>query len=504
MPEKSIVIVGAGMAGLSAGCYARLNGYKATILEMHNIPGGLCTAWKRRGYTFDISMHMVTGSKSGPFHRLWQELGVMADRRFHYHDEMCTVESGDKKLSYCTDAARLEEQMVALAPADAALSREFARLVGGADLTAAGSIEAPELVGPLAGAAMFLKVLPLLGKFRRYGRQTVQEFAARFSDPFLREAVRLFIDGPGWPMPRMPMIGMAGFLKSSVAEGGVPMGGSQQVAFTIAERFRKLGGDLRLRTRVTGVLVEGDRVAGVKLADGSELRSDETIWAADGHTLIFELLGGRYVDDRIRTMYEQWQPVLPVVQVCLGVARDLSGEPARVTFKLDEPIVVAGKEFPWLGVIHHSFDPAMAPPGKSAVEVWYACDYGYWEKLAGDRPRYEAEKQRIADQTIAALERRWPGFRGQVEVVDVATPATYKRYTGNWQGSPDGWYITPDSMRANPLRNLPGLKSLWMAGQWTAPFTGTIIAAVTGRQVIQLLCRQDRRRFSAAGTGTAA
>jgi phytoene dehydrogenase-like protein len=68
--EESIIIVGAGMAGLSTGCYAQMNGYKTTIFEMHNIPGGLCTAWKRKGYKFDISMHMVTGSVSGPFNKM--------------------------------------------------------------------------------------------------------------------------------------------------------------------------------------------------------------------------------------------------------------------------------------------------------------------------------------------------------------------------------------------------------------------------------------------------
>jgi len=497
MSERPVVIVGAGMAGLSAGCYARMNGYKATILEMHNIPGGLCTAWTRKGYKFDISMHMLTGSKSGPFYRMWQELGVMENRRFHYHDEMCTVESGDKKLSYSTDPALLEEQMVAHSPADAELSREFARLVGGPGMMGAASLDAPELIGPLTGAGMFLKILPLLGTFRRYGKQTVQEFAAKFTDPFLREAVRMFIDGPGWPMHRFPMVGLAGFLKSGVSGAGVPIGGSQQVALTIAERFKKLGGELRLKTRVTGVLVENDRVAGVKLADGSELRADETIWAGDGHTLIFDLLGGRYIDGRIRATYDRWTPVLPVVQVCLGVARDMTKEPARVCFRLDEPITVAGKEQAWLSVIHHSFDPTMAPAGKSAVEVWYASDHGWWERLAADRPRYEAEKQRIADATIAILDKRWPGFKQQVEVIDVATPHTYVRYTGNWQGSPDGWYITPENMRDNPLRKLPGLAGLWMAGQWTAPFTGTVLAALTGRQVIQLLCKQDRRKFQA-------
>ena len=73
---KEIIIVGAGISGLSAGCYAQMNGYKTAIYEMNKIPGGLCTAWQRKGFTFDISMHMLTGSVSGPYHKMWEELGV--------------------------------------------------------------------------------------------------------------------------------------------------------------------------------------------------------------------------------------------------------------------------------------------------------------------------------------------------------------------------------------------------------------------------------------------
>jgi phytoene dehydrogenase-like protein len=496
MSDKSIVIVGAGMAGLSAGVYARMNGYKATILEMHSIPGGLCTAWTRKGYTFDISMHMLTGSKSGAFHEMWRELGVMEDRRFHYHNEMCTVESGSRKLSLCTDRHRLEEQMLALSPADAELTREFVRLVCGPNMMSAATLKPAELTGLFDNLGMMFAILPLMGTFRKYGKTTIQEFAARFQDPFLREAVRMTIDGPGWPMARFPMVAMAGFFRSSISEAGVPVGGSQQVANTIAERFRKLGGEFRFKSRVSGVLVEGNRAAGVKLADGTEVRADEVIWAADGHSLIFDMLGGRYIDEKIRRMYDEWIPVRPVVHVCLGVARDMSQEPARIGFELANPITVAGEERKWLSVVNHSFDPTMAPAGKAAVEVWYPCRYEYWQELAKDRPRYDAEKEHIAELTIAELDRRWPGFRAQVEVVDVPTPMTYVRYTGNWQASPDGWYVTPDNMRTRPLRALPGLAGLHMAGQWTAPFTGTVIAALTGRQVVQLLCRQDRRRFA--------
>jgi phytoene dehydrogenase-like protein len=138
----------------------------------------------------------------------------------------------------------------------------------------------------------------------------------------------------------------------------------------------------------------------------------------------------------------------------------------------------------------------MAPPGKSAVEVWYATRYDYWQTLARDRAAYEAEKKRIAEATIAELDKRWPGFASRVEVVDVPTPATYVRYTGNWQGSPDGWYITPDNMgKRTLLRTLPGLSGLYMVGQWTAPFTGTVFAAISGRQLIQLLCKQNKIPF---------
>jgi len=493
--EKRIAIVGSGIAGLSTGCYALMNGYKTTILEMQSIPGGLCTAWKRKGYTFDISMHVLFGSKSGPFNRMWHELGVLKGREFFYHDELTRIESGGKSLSICADPRRLEDQMLALSPADARLTKEFVRLLCGRSIIGAASLKPAEISGPLDYLKMFTAILPLMGTFRKYGRMTIQEFAQRFKDPFLRNAVRFVIDSPGWPMVRYPMIALAGFMKSAY-EDGVPLGGSQKVVFQMAEMFQQLGGEIHYKSKATEVILKNDQAVGVRLEDGTEHLADIVVWAGDGHKLIFDILRGRYLNDEIRRMYKEWTPVLPLVHVALGVARDMSNEPRRLIFELDKGINIAGEEKRWLGVLHHSFDPSMAPPGKSAVEVWYPTRYDYWEALARDRERYEAEKKRIAEVTIAALDKRWPGFASQVEVVDVPTPATYVRYTGNWQGSPDGWYITPDNMKKRAmLRTLPGVSGLYMVGQWTTPFSGTVIAALSGRQLIQLLCKENGKRF---------
>jgi len=84
---KSVIIIGAGIAGLAAGCYAQMNGYRSQIFEMHDLPGGLCTAWERRGYIFDGCIHTLLGSGPGqPYHRMWEELGAIQGRRMIHHD----------------------------------------------------------------------------------------------------------------------------------------------------------------------------------------------------------------------------------------------------------------------------------------------------------------------------------------------------------------------------------------------------------------------------------
>jgi phytoene dehydrogenase-like protein len=402
-----------------------------------------------------------------------------------------------KQLMLSTDRKRLEADMMAIAPEDAGLIKEFIKLVFGPDMMKAASLKPKAEKKITDSVREFFAILPLIPTFGKYGNLTVQEFAERFKNPFMRQVIRYFIDSPGWPMERFPMTALAGFVKSSVKEAGAPRGGSQQVINHLARVYEQLGGEVHYRSRVKNLLLEGDRVKGIGLEDGSQHNADVVIWAGDGHSLIFDILEGRYVNEQITRIYEEWIPVKSIVHVMMGVNMDLSDHPHNLVFETDDPITIAGKEFRWLNMLHHCFDPTMAPAGKSAVEVWYATEYEYWEELYKDKKAYRAEKNRIAEYTLRQIDKRIPGFASRVEVTDVPTPATYHRYTGNWKGSPDGWYITPENMRMQePIRRLPGLEGLQMVGQWTAPFTGTVIAALSGRQAIQLMCREEGRKFT--------
>ncbi len=77
-----------------------------------------------------------------------------------------------------------------------------------------------------------------------------------------------------------------------------------------------------------------------------------------------------------------------------------------------------------MGVQIYNFDPTLAPEGKTVLKVQFNTDYDYWKKLKQEPERYNAEKEHIADQVIALLERRFPGLAAKVEMRDVATPIT--------------------------------------------------------------------------------
>jgi len=189
---KSVVIIGAGIAGLSAGCYGQMNGYKTQIFEMHDKPGGVCTSWTRKGYTIDGCLHWVVGSspKSG-YHRLWEELGAIQNRKFVDFEEYRRIEDETGKAwTIHSDLDRLEQHMKDVAPEDSKAIHEF---VGGARSMARlnwSMGKAPELYNPLDYLKMMPSTwsfLPTLLKFRKI---RTAEYAQRFKNPSCIELSR--------------------------------------------------------------------------------------------------------------------------------------------------------------------------------------------------------------------------------------------------------------------------------------------------------------------------
>lgn len=495
MANKSIIVIGAGIAGLSAGCYGQMNGYRTRIFEMHNLPGGLCSSWKRQGYTVDGCLHWLVGSAPGSnFYRIWEELGAVQGRRMVNHEEYMRIEGkDDKTFILYTDIDRLKQHMMEFAPEDKDVIEEFIKGVRACTRFEIPIEKAPEVYGPVDGLKLLFKILPFIRLLRKWGRISIQDFAARFNNPLLREAFPLV-----W-FPEFPMLWVLMFLaRMHRKTAGYPVGGSSEFSRAIERRYLDLGGEVHYNARVTKILVEDERAVGVRLEDGSEHRADYVVSAADGHTTIFDMLDGKYADKKIRGYYDNLPIVSPLILVALGVNRSFEEMPRFVealNFPLDKPVTIAGEERRRLGVHIYNFDPTLAPAGKTVVSVLLTSDYAYWKSLRENLNRYKAEKKQIADQVVLLLDRRFPGFANQVEMCDVATPVTFHRYTGNWQGTIEGWMITPKTWNLRMSKTLPGLNNFYMVGQWVQPGGGLPPAAYSGRNLTQILCKRDKRPF---------
>ena len=496
--NKSMIIIGAGFAGLATGIYARLNGYKTQIFELHTLPGGLCTSWRRKGYTFDGCIHWLVGSSpASGMYDMWEETGIAQGREFVNHDEYFRMEDSDgRTLVFYTDVDRLEKHLLEFSPADEKPIKDFIegiRLCLPFDSPSKHDNFFTVLKKRIKAASIFITNGK---KMKDWMNTTAESYSKRFSDPLLAEAFLQM-----W-VPEFSMFFMLfTFAYLHNKNAGYPIGGSRPMSEALEVRFRKLGGEIRYNSRVSRIITENGVAKGVKLEDGREYTAGRIISAADGHSTLFNMLEDKYGDEKSRQPYEKW-PLFPsLIYISVGVNRKFDDVPQTVsglTFRLKEPVLICNKIREWLPVHIYNHDPTLAPDGKTALTVMLETDYYYWKELAKDRKKYLEKKDEIANQIVSLLEQRFPGITPLVEVTDVATPLTFERYTGNWKGTFEGWLITPDNANVlmKPMsQTLHGLKNFYMCGQWVEPGGGLPTAIMSAKRLMKKICREDGRKF---------
>lgn len=260
----------------------------------------------------------------------------------------------------------------------------------------------------------------------------------------------------------------------------------------IEESYRNLGGNIRFGSRVKRIIVKDKRAVGVELESGECIDADIVISAADAHATLFDLLGEQYLDEKTRGRFKTLKPFPSYLMVSFGVAREFTGEPELLSILLDEPIRIDDRtELDKVSYRIFNYDPNFAPRGKTAVVSFIPTyDYDYWTRLSANSPaKYESEKQRIAVHVIDTFEKRYPGSKERIEVIDVATPATVFRYTNNWQGSMEGWLITPETGAKQLPCTIPGIRNFYMVGQWISPGGGLPSGLMTARNVIKRIAK---------------
>jgi phytoene dehydrogenase-like protein len=496
MPKR-VLVIGAGIAGLSAASYLQRNGFETEIFEMHTQPGGLCTAWKRGGFTFDGCIHWLMGSgPSSNLHWIWQELGA-GDLNYIEWDIYMTVRLSDgDTFTVYTDPDKLEAEMLRLGPDDRKTVDFLIRgikKISRLDLPAA--LDRMTITEKLRLLPPFL--LAMATVFKKWMKTPVSETVAGIHGEKLREALTvLFGEKNLAAFPVGGLLMMLGFMAKK--SNGYPLGGSAVFARAIENKYLELGGKVHYGFKVDEISVENDRAVGLK-GHGREVRGDIVVSAADAHDTASRLLGGKYNSPDLAKAFESYERFPSMILVSLGLSKDYSAIPPCQVFALKEPLTLENGALrrDRLAVRFFTFDPSSAPAGKTAASVMIETpNDGYWTELKVNHPEaYAAEKRSTAEKVIAALERVFPGLKDAVEVVDVATPHSVIRYTNNWHGSYEGWAASTGTFGKKFAKTFPGLSGFYMVGQWVNPGGGLPPCGIDGRNLAKKLCKLEGRRF---------
>jgi phytoene dehydrogenase-like protein len=373
-------------------------------------------------------------------------------------------------------------------------------------------------VESIATGGPFERVFPELARWKR---ATWRELVLHYiDDEQLLSALSERCSYVGLPPSKVSALSMAAMLVSYF-DGGTwrVAGGYQRLADAFVDSIRAAGSTVVLGQKVERLLVEKERVVGVALADGRELRARRVVSNTDARTTLLNMLGREHVAPELAGLIAARKPSLSFVVVHVALQRDLSDLPFapsmgwfpggsversfdHATPVADDPDFAAGV------IVPTNVDRSLAPEGNSILSIHYLCPadaLGAWNvhgeaTSAGATAEVKARKEEFGRTLLRRVETLIPGLTDRTEFVSVATPFTMWRYTLNENGAAYGFEQTPQ--RYDLIEKLrAGLpKGLHLCGHWTDWGGGVVAATCSGFEEARriLTTEEHRRRATAA------
>ncbi|MDR3056956.1 MAG: NAD(P)/FAD-dependent oxidoreductase [Prevotella sp.] len=491
--QKKVVIIGAGISGMIAGIYARKMGFETEMYESHTIAGGLCTGWQRKGYTVDGCIHWITGSKKGSdLYEIWKACGAIGDHIEVIHHDYIVACCDDGRYYYVyADLDKMGKEFLSISPEDEAAINELIGIVRSYQKLPLPACKPQELLGLFGKIKFYLPYIRAGKRVLMASKTSIGAYISRFRSPLIRQMLSAVVPNPELTA-NVLFFTLATF---AFRDGGWPEGGSYVMAQRIKERYLAMEGRIYLGTPVKKIIVQNGKAIGIELGNRSEIKADYVVPTISADVLINQLLDGKYHDSYFERRYadnKKYQ-LLSSTLVALGVNTDIKKYPHSLHIKTKHPIFINQTKITELTITHYCHEPSLAPDGKSLIEVALNdSEFGYWRSLkAASTDDYKRAKEALAIRVIEEIEAVYPEIKGKVEMTDVATPLTFHRYCGTYNGSYMSFCMTPGANSQSHRGVIPGIQNMYPAGQWVLPQGGLPIAAIAGKFAIQRICKQE-------------
>ena len=489
--KKKVVIIGAGIGGLSAGIYALKAGFEAEIYEKNPVAGGECMGWNRKGYHIDNCIHWLTGTDSSTsLWQVWNTIGAI-DKDTPYADteKFYSSRLDGKEATLWKDLDRTERELIALSPEDEAEIKKFIQYVRYAECCTIPAEKPMDMmkVGDYIKMGKSMANMPKVMK--EYGKIDLYGMADRFRSPLLKKLMTDYL-----PPEYTAYSFLVSYGTITSGNGNIPIGGSLAMTKRITEKFKSMGGKLYTNTPVKNIIVENGAAKGIELSNGEKVTADEVISAVDTGFLFGRLLDKSYMPKDWSAAYSNRKgyPTTSGFQIAYAIDNDFSGK--DTIFFGCKPIKLGDRSFTRMFVKNYGYDTTFAPEGKAVLQMDIPQsdeDYRYWKSLTKDE--YKAKKQELIEIVTERIVKEFPELDGRIEFLDCWTPLTYERYCNAYHGAYMAFVTTPDVKQLKCKGEIKGLKNFTIAGQWIMSPGGLPIAAISGKFAIQRILKREKK-----------
>lgn len=479
---KKVVIIGAGIAGMTAGVLLQKAGFETEIYEKNALPGGQCTGWKREGYFIDNCIHWLTGTRPGSdLHELWKEIGALGDGIQLYEKEMFfSSKLNGQTLTFWRDKERTRKEMLELSPEDEKEINKLIKYVSLAETMTVPATKPFDAMSPFEFMKLGMSMKSMGKVMKEYGNMGIHELAMRFKHPLIRRAILDYM-----PSGYQAYAFLVSYATVTGGNGDIPKGGSLAMSLRIAEKYKEYGGILHTNASVKTILQDGKKAEGILLENGNRVEADYVICACDTDYTFRKLLPAKYMPDGLEKMYADRKkyPVSSGFQIAYavdGVFAELTG--TRV-FSCEE-MNVGCQMVQCMSVQAYDYEPDFAPEGKMVLQTNFSqteADYKYWESLYTDKVSYEKRKAEIAKQALQRVEKEYPFLEGKIHVIDVWSPMTYTRYCNSYMGAYMSFVTTKKAKSITVPGIVKGMDNVLLASQWLMGPGGLPTAAAMGK-----------------------
>ena len=508
-----IVVVGAGVGGLTAAALMARAGLPVTVLEAHVDPGGCAATFYHQGYRFDAGATLPAGFyPGGPMDVVGQTVGIQTWPVRAASPAMVVHLPDGSAVTRHTDEGRWEERRQAFGPD----SEPFWRWQEAtSDALWALALRMPSWPPQTPGELASLIGDGLawlggdLGDRLRPGLalDAVRPVAAHLRDA--SERLPIFVDAQlliAAQTTSRYTNALYGASALDLPRKGVvhAEGGMGAIARALADAVRRNGGQVHFRQEVARIVLEKGRPRAVETAKGASYPADIVVVNLPPWN-VKQLLGDN-APRRLDELPPRPRKVWGAFMIYVGLDGNAvpAGLPLHHQVVVDEPLGNGNSVFLSLSP---AWDPGRAPEGKRTLTLSTHTDLDtWWDLFERDRTAYEARKDAFTQRVLSAAEVALPHLREAADLILPGTPVTFQRFTRRAWGWVGGFPQT-SLFRAWGPRLAPGL---WMVGDSIFPGQSVPAVALGGMRVARLLLEQvspelvtspGRGRFADLGPG---